>query len=248
MDVIKQAVQKLNSSQVPVITLDQPLYAISKSIQWNWQAEYGEDHFVLILGGLHIEMAALKVIGDWLEDCGWVEAIVEAKIASAGTVDSFVKVSHITRTRHAHQITASSLHILLKKSYTQYKVSLECGSQLEEFEKWCDRRKQESPHFKFWYTALQLELVVLVFIKSLRTVDFPLYIECLILLVPWFFCLDHINYARWLSVHIQDMINLNKIHPEITSHSIRATSLSTTQGKYFHSSQLIRLTSKIMLP
>jgi len=25
---------------VPVITLDQPLYAIAKSIQWNWQAEY----------------------------------------------------------------------------------------------------------------------------------------------------------------------------------------------------------------
>ena len=36
MDVIQQAVQKLNSVQVPVITLDQPLYAIAKLIQWNW--------------------------------------------------------------------------------------------------------------------------------------------------------------------------------------------------------------------
>ena len=36
MDVIQQAVQKLNSVKVPVITLDQPLYAISKLIQWNW--------------------------------------------------------------------------------------------------------------------------------------------------------------------------------------------------------------------
>lgn len=33
MDVIKLAVQKLNSGQVPVITLDQPLYAIAKLIQ-----------------------------------------------------------------------------------------------------------------------------------------------------------------------------------------------------------------------
>lgn len=32
MDVIKQAVQKLNRAQVPVITLDQPLYAIAKMI------------------------------------------------------------------------------------------------------------------------------------------------------------------------------------------------------------------------
>ena len=36
MDVIQQAVQKLNSAQVPVITLDQPLYVIAKLIQWNW--------------------------------------------------------------------------------------------------------------------------------------------------------------------------------------------------------------------
>ena len=105
MDVIKQAVQ-LNSSQVLVITSDQPLDAIAKSIQWNWQSEYGEDHVILILGGLHIEMAGLKVIGDWLEDYGWVEAIVQAKIASTGTADSFVKVSQVTRARHAHQVSA----------------------------------------------------------------------------------------------------------------------------------------------
>ena len=42
MDVIKQAVQKLNPDQVPVITLDQPLYAIAKRIQWNWPEQYGE--------------------------------------------------------------------------------------------------------------------------------------------------------------------------------------------------------------
>jgi len=41
----------------------------------------GDDHFV-ILGGLHIEMAELRVIGDWLEDSGWVEDLVQAKVAS----------------------------------------------------------------------------------------------------------------------------------------------------------------------
>ena len=49
MDVIKQAVQKLKPDQVPVITLDQPLYAIAKKIQWNWPEQYGENHFVIIL-------------------------------------------------------------------------------------------------------------------------------------------------------------------------------------------------------
>ena len=31
--------------------------------------KYGENHIVIILGGLHIEMAVLKVIDNWLEDC-----------------------------------------------------------------------------------------------------------------------------------------------------------------------------------
>ena len=84
MDVIKQAVQQPNPGQVPVVTLDQPLYTIAKRIQWNWPGKYGENHFVIILGVLHIEMAGLKLIGDWLEDCGLVEALVKAKVASAG--------------------------------------------------------------------------------------------------------------------------------------------------------------------
>ena len=76
------------------------------------------------------------MIGDWLEDYVWVEAIVQAKIVSAGNVDSFVKVSQVTRARHAHQVSAH----LKKKSYTQYIESMESGSQPEELEKWCDTR------------------------------------------------------------------------------------------------------------
>ena len=52
-------------------------------------------------------MAALNVIGDWLEDSSWIEA----KVASTGTAQSFLKASHVTRTRHAHQVTAGSLYI-----------------------------------------------------------------------------------------------------------------------------------------
>ena len=62
-------------------------------------------------------MAALNVIGDWLEDSSLAEALVQAKVASAGTAKSFLKATHVTRTRREHQVTASCLYILLKKSY-----------------------------------------------------------------------------------------------------------------------------------
>ena len=61
MEMVRAAVKHLNPGQVPILTLDQPLYALAKQIQWTWPTSLGEDHFVLMLGGLHIEMAILKV-------------------------------------------------------------------------------------------------------------------------------------------------------------------------------------------
>ena len=67
MNMIKAAVNHVNPSQIPVITLDQPLFALGKLIKWNWPSTHGEKKFILMLGGLHIEMAAFKLLGDWLD-------------------------------------------------------------------------------------------------------------------------------------------------------------------------------------
>ena len=91
MDVVKNAVEHVNPGQTPVVTLDQPLFALAKQIQWKWPEKYGEDKMVVMFGGLHIEMAALKTLGDWLRGSGWVQALVQADIAKPGTADSFLR-------------------------------------------------------------------------------------------------------------------------------------------------------------
>jgi len=68
MNVIKSEVQHVNPGQVPVITLDQPLFAFAKQIQWNWPTTHGEDQFLVILGDLHMEMASFKVLGNWFDE------------------------------------------------------------------------------------------------------------------------------------------------------------------------------------
>ena len=40
MDVVKNAVEHVNPGQTPVITLDQPLFALAKQIQWKWPEKY----------------------------------------------------------------------------------------------------------------------------------------------------------------------------------------------------------------
>jgi len=123
MKVIKASVQHLNP--LPVIALDQPLYALAKQIQW-MLPEFDEDKFLAMMGGLHIEMASLKMLGKWLTSCGWSEIMYSAGVATQGIAESFLTASHVTRTRRAHQVTAASLHILKKKAYITYKDKLRC--------------------------------------------------------------------------------------------------------------------------
>ena len=52
------------------------------------------------------------------------------------------------------------------------------------------------PTFKFWEIIRQFEIVVCIFIRVHRTRNFKLFVESLEALVPWFFALDHVNYAR----------------------------------------------------
>ena len=91
LNVVKLATEHVNPGQVPVIAMDQPLFALAKQIQWQWPETYGEEHFVIMFGGLHIEMTALKALGQW-----WTSVLEIAGIASSGIVNSFVNAGHVT--------------------------------------------------------------------------------------------------------------------------------------------------------
>ena len=86
-----------------------------------------------MLGGLHIEMAAFKLLGDWLDGSGWTSALVAAEVATGGVADSFIKATHVTRTRRAHQVTATCLFILQSKAYSDYLETLENGEEPLQF-------------------------------------------------------------------------------------------------------------------
>ena len=216
MKVIQSAVKLVNPSQVPVITYDQPLFAIAKQLQWTKCDEFGEDRFVFMLGGLHIEMSFLNVLGKWLTGSGWAEMITNAEVATPGVADSFLKGKHVTRTRRAHQVTAACLHTLMTNAYKAdtedaTRADIECQS----FKEWKEKQKSTSPQFLYWSRVLDLQLCLLRLVRSFREGNFKLYIETIKEMLPWVFALDHQNYARWLSIHLRDMLELPKKHPKI---------------------------------
>ena len=128
-------------------------------------------------------------------------------------VISFIKASNVKRARRAHQLTASALYALLNKAYVEREEM--ASKEAPSFNKWCRERMASSPHFQFWLIALQLELLYLVFVRSFRESDFELYLDAIQKLAAWCFALDHTNYARWLPVHLQDMLSLKEEHPYV---------------------------------
>ncbi len=212
MSIIQQATKHLNPGQIPVVTADQPLFALAKKIQWSLK-KYGEDKFVVMMGSLHIEMAVMKVIGDWVTDSGWAYLLSKANVATIGSAESFEDVSHVTKTRYAHHVTAAALHILQTQAYELY--SNESNDDVLSMEEWIKQQESIHPQFKYWNTALQLELLAFIFVRSIREGKFLLYLQTIKEILPWFFALDHVHYARWLSVHLCDMSSLHVTHPTV---------------------------------
>ena len=132
--------------------MEAPSLAACCIIQWKMRDNYGEDKFVMMFGGLHVEQAFLKVNGQWLENSGWTAALVDANVATPGTAESFIKVSSITRTQRAHQVTASTLFILLQRAYKRYANGM--TEDVLTFDEWCTSKVSTVPQFQFCFLEI----------------------------------------------------------------------------------------------
>ena len=77
MDITKKMNDNLNLTQALLITTDQPVYALGKESS-------GCIQIIMLMGPLHIEIAFLNLMGDWLESSGWVDLSVKANVSTPG--------------------------------------------------------------------------------------------------------------------------------------------------------------------
>ena len=117
---------------------------------------------MVVMGGLHIEMAIWSTMGDYLEASGWTTALTQAGVASPGSADSFLKASHLSRTRRGHQICALALAKLQADAF----LSTEGLHNEESKQAWKMSMIEKSPTFQFWDTVLRMELVGLIFCQG----------------------------------------------------------------------------------
>jgi len=62
---------------------------------------------------------------------------------------------------------------------------------------------------------MELESLLLTFVRSICESNFSLYVQMLKDVCPWFFALDQTHYSRWLPVFIKTLDELPVRHPQV---------------------------------
>ena len=187
LDMILKGDNSLNEGQPIVVTLDQPLYAIAKRVQWQWPEEYSIHKIIFMLGGLHTEMEFLSALGDWLECGSWVAALKLSLVATSSLI--FICCKSIWYA-FALEVTLCTLETLFKRAH-HAEVPSEPFKALEK------SKGKIYSQFKFWSLTGDMELLLLCCVRCLRFRDFKLFVESWEKILPFFFALNHLNYARW---------------------------------------------------
>ena len=73
---------------------------------------------MVMFGDLHIEMATLKLLGDWLGDMQCMVGLTPWYRLTLQGLEQQIP-THVTKTRYAHQVTAASLYVLLQRAYSE---------------------------------------------------------------------------------------------------------------------------------
>ena len=222
LEQLERTVHHLNPGQPIVTTLDQPLYAIAKKLQW-YLEKFGSTKFVFVLGSLHTEMAMVSTLGDWLKDSGWLELLSAAKVTGTGN-QALLTGKQVSKSKYCHQVTAFVLHRLLKNAYDEAVQNGE--AEEDDITTWRGKMECLFPQFQYWSICLKMQMSLLLFVRSIRSRNFVLYKKSINDLLTWMFALDHFHYARWLSVHSLDMETLEKTIMFIQNLKRMAISLS----------------------
>ena len=134
-------------------------------------------------------------------------------MTTSGKSEAMLKALYVTLSRYLHRVTASVLHLLKYKAYTNYCQGYNENEKLTQ-EEWERNAEKEYSQFKFWNIIIRFELQLPELVGSLREGQFEDYIKSLHRITPWMFSLYHTHYVRWLPVHIRDLLRLKEHHPE----------------------------------
>ena len=121
-----------------------------------------------------------------------------------------------------------------RTAFEHLKVTLRPVTQiLERFER---NSRNRSDTYIFWDNYLEMEQLLLECVASERERDIKSHINAFADMLSYDFACNHINYARWGSVYIAEMHQLEETRPGVFAEFLdgkHTINRSTQESRYF---------------
>ena len=118
MEIISKTIQLLNPNQTPVDTCDQPVYVLTKLIQWAFPDIFGNTKYFSIFGGLHIGKSLLIIHREFIRGSGLAELMQQCKLSVSGLGNATQFASDIKQGRYGYRLLFAQFTISLRKHIT----------------------------------------------------------------------------------------------------------------------------------
>ena len=125
--------QKLTSAlgqQDTVLTFDLLIYMKAKQIQWRYPEEFANVN--LRMGGFHIALNDLGLIGKNYLDSGLGDLLIESGVYAAGTTSVLMKGKSYNRGVRAHKLVSEAMFRLMWSMFVEWYASADDVSLNEE--------------------------------------------------------------------------------------------------------------------
>ena len=78
----------------------------------------------------------------------------------------------------------------IKFLVTMSNIAFESQNDSGTYGEWRKKTSDRSANALFWFTVIDLEVLLFIFVRSLREANFRLFISCLSSICTWMFALD----------------------------------------------------------
>lgn len=219
-----------------VVVYDMAIAIKALKIQAEMSPSPFDDLFIFI-GPFHTELSYFKAVGKFISDCGISNLLVQSGLLANGSVNGFLMGKHFNRCKTLHPVVAVSFKALHFRKFLSEKNDEELEAELinalteqdttfvldsyqellKEYDEYFNDtlvgKHGKTPQFIAIYIHC-IELYQL-FERAMRTNDIDLFIYALHKMLPVFFSMNHHNYARWISRFSENLLNVNKTHPDV---------------------------------
>ena len=252
-----------------VCVFDQAIYCKACEIKWREPAKFS--NCVLMMGMFHMIMTYMHVLYKRFGSAGLKDALIQSAVVAEGSVEMALRGKCYNRGVRLYKLFYESLQRLVidrlverigknrelfteMQDVTTFDEKLyEELSQSEEFQTvlhhYLDLKIEwKNSDFtlpRFWLSFIEMVDLLLNIIFACRAGKWELLLECIRGVIPYAFPYDHVNYARYLTVMLGDMLSLEENFPEVYNQCISgnfAAQLSDSAFSRVETDKVIEMT------